>query len=66
MVTERNQITITEGCVENADSHPLLIRIHAWLTLKFISMNIKRNNIIYNEYRIEFISYIKEENDYAT
>lgn len=60
MVTERNQITITEGCVENAENHPLLILIHGWLTLKFVSMNIERNNIIYNEYRIEFISYIKE------
>lgn len=66
MVTERNQIMTTEGCVGNAHSHPLLIIIHAWLTLKFVSMNIERNNIIYNGYRIEFISYIKEENDYAT
>lgn len=66
MVTERNQIMITERCVENADNHPLLIRIHGWLTLKFVSMTIERNNIIYNEYRIEFILYIKEGNDYAT
>lgn len=33
MVTERNQTTITERCVDNADNRPLLTRIHGWLTL---------------------------------